>query len=113
MRPPIQGNDANVVDLFLKNRNVAGPLLDLKIGVVSRRKHGRSLGGVVDASLAQPAAFRAVVGSYFFPLLGTFRGPLLRFWRQGWNLTIWRIDDQRSPQVQCVLGLSQVEAVLM
>src|ERR1700676_901305 len=66
-----------------------------------------------DAALAQIAAFRAVVRAYFFPLLGTLRRPLLRFRRQGRNLSIRWIHDKRSPQVESMLSLRPVEPKLM
>src|SRR5438132_1242701 len=43
VRTPVQGYDANVVDLLLENRHVPGTLLKLNIAVVGLGKHGRSL----------------------------------------------------------------------
>src|SRR6266704_369761 len=43
VRTPVQGYDANVVDLLLENRHVSGTLLKLNIAVVGLGEHGRSL----------------------------------------------------------------------
>ena len=93
MRTPVQGDDANLVDLLGQNRHVTG-MLEQSLIVVAARHHRRSGPLLVDTPLPQG------------PILNTRRGTghdrtaightLLRCGRQGRELPIWRVHDQRS-----------------
>src|ERR1041385_3409365 len=60
MRTPVQGNDADVMDLLGFNGHVSRPLYDLQITVVDRRKQRWSHGGSSDATRLQRPVLYAV-----------------------------------------------------
>ena len=95
MRTPIEGNDAGVMNHFDENRHVAGTLHDSNIVVVGSGKHGRSSGCPDDAALRQRPVFRTVEFMSAIRRL-SFGLPLAACRCQRRNLSIRRIDDQRS-----------------
>ena len=60
MGTAVGGNEANVMNHFLFDGDVAGALHDLDVGVVARRQHGRSFIRPENAALCERAAFGTV-----------------------------------------------------
>src|SRR5207244_6433499 len=57
VRTPVEGYDANVVDVLLENRHVSGALMQLNIAVVGLWRHWGSLATHQDPALGQSPTF--------------------------------------------------------
>src|SRR5215468_1755692 len=90
----VHRNNTSIVDLLVKNDDVAGRLNQLKIIVVAGRCHWRATVRSHDTTLGK----RPVLRSFCEALIGFVQGghSFLRLWCQGRNPSIRRIDNQRS-----------------
>src|SRR5262245_29952811 len=96
MWTPVQGNDADVVNLFGDNGHVTGTLYDLEIAVVAGRKQGRSNVVPSDTTRAQRPVLRAVEFMALF--FGRHVGEsLFRFHRQGRDSSLLPHYQRGSP----------------
>src|SRR5579862_4648276 len=94
MRATVECNDAGLMNHLAQNRHGTARLINLIQVVVRTRQHGRASRSPVNALLGERTVLRAI--GRMEPGI-RLRGidPRLPFWRQRWDSTIWRIEDDR------------------